>query len=148
MALRIKSQWHNEDAERSLDEIAGALAFNGWRIAMDKAIHLHGEQFLYSDDRQRLAVIAEYLVFIIQLVDRMSHEPLEDDDRRELITALALRLADHLQENSKDLLGDDDYRSPSSSASTSAVVNTPSWASPATAPATRSCATSVSRSSS
>ena len=33
MALRIKSRWHDDDAERSLDEIAGALAFIGWRIA-------------------------------------------------------------------------------------------------------------------
>jgi len=110
MALRIKSQWHKEESERSLEEIAGALAFNSWRIAMDKAIQLHGEQFVYRDDRQRLAVIAEYLLFQVQLVERMSQQMLDDEARRTLITALALRLAEHMEENSRDLLGPGDYR--------------------------------------
>lgn len=111
MALRIKSQWYNEDAERSLAEIAGALAFNCWKIAMDRAINLHGERFVYEGDRQRLAVIAEYLFFQIQMVDRMVHERLDGEQRRELITSLALRLAEHMDENSRDLLGPGDYRS-------------------------------------
>ncbi|HEB95083.1 MAG TPA: hypothetical protein ENI96_01470 [Sedimenticola thiotaurini] len=110
MALRIKSQWHREEAERSLQEIAGALAFNGWKIAMERAINLHGEHFVYRDDRQRLAVIGEYLIFIVQLVERLTHDMLSDDERRILITALALRLADILDENSHDLLGPGEYR--------------------------------------
>jgi len=109
VAVRIKSQWHDEDAERSLEEIAGAIAFNGWRIAMDKAVNLHGEQFIYGTDRQRLAVIAEYLIFQVQIVDRMTHEKLGSEGRRTLITSLALRLAEHMQENSGDLLGPGDH---------------------------------------
>jgi hypothetical protein len=112
MAIRLKSQWHNEDAERSLEEIGGAAAFNIWRIAMDKALNLHGESFVYDDDRQRLAVIGEYLIFLALIVERMTHERLNNDERRTLITALALRLADHLAENSRELLGEGDYRSP------------------------------------
>ncbi|HHH39258.1 MAG TPA: hypothetical protein ENK50_06775 [Sedimenticola sp.] len=112
MAVRIKSHWHDEDADRSMEEIAGAIAFNGWRIAMDKAIHLHGERFIYETDRQRLGVIAEYLIFEIQIVDRMVHEELTPEQRQELITALAMRLADHLAENSRDLLGPGDYKGP------------------------------------
>ena len=111
MAVRIKSQWHDEEAERSLEEIAGAIAFNGWKIAVDKAIGLHGEHYVYDTDRQRLAVIAEYLIFQVQLVDRMTHEILQDDDdRRRLITALVMRLAEHMQENSTDLLGAGDHQ--------------------------------------
>lgn len=87
MAIRIKSQWYNEDRDRSLQEIAGALAFNAWKLAMDKAITLHGEHFIYESDRQRLNVIAEYLVFQVQIVDRMVHQSLEQEDRQILITA-------------------------------------------------------------
>jgi hypothetical protein len=105
VALRIKSHWYNEDNERSLEEIAGALAFNAWKLAMDKAITLHGEQFVYESDRQRLDVIAEYLAFQVQIVDRMSHGRLEQEERQTLITALALRLAQHMQENAGELLG-------------------------------------------
>ena len=109
MAIRIKSQWYNEDRDRSLHEIAGALAFNAWKLAMDKAITLHGEHFIYESDRQRLNVIAEYLVFQVQIVDRMVHQSLEQEDRQILITAFARRLAEHIQENSCELLGGGDH---------------------------------------
>jgi FlaA1/EpsC-like NDP-sugar epimerase len=109
VALRIKSQWYKEDTERSLGEIAGALAFNAWKLAMDRAITLHGESFIYTSDRQRLNVIAEYLIFQIQMVDRMVHQSLEQEDRQKLITSLAQRLSEHMQENSCELLGAGDY---------------------------------------
>jgi len=112
MAIRIKSHWHNEDAQRPLDDIASAIAFIAWRIAKDKAINLHGERFIYEDDRQRMAVIAEYLYFQIQILDRMVYTRLEDADRRTLIVRLALKLAEHVQDNSQDLLGPADYGRP------------------------------------
>ena len=109
MAIRIKSQWHEEDSDRSPKEIGGALAFIAWRIALDKAITLHGENFVYQDDRQRLGVIAEYLAFQVQIVDRMTHGMLDNDPRIELITALVMKLADHYQDNAQDLLGADKH---------------------------------------
>lgn len=112
MALRLKSQWHKEETDRSLEEIGGAIAFNAWRIAMDRAITLHGEKFIYESDQQRLAVIAEYLVFQAQVVERMTNEQLEPEERRTLITSMVLKMADHLENNSKDLLGPGDYKSP------------------------------------
>lgn len=111
MALRIKSRWHGED-ERSVSEIAGALAFISWRLAQEHAINLHGESFVYRDDRQRIDVISEYIIFQLQVIDRMAHEiiGLEDDKRRELIIPLATKLADQIQDNSEDLLGPGDYK--------------------------------------
>ena len=110
MALRIKSRWHNDSAERSLEEIAGAIAFIAWKIALNKAINLHGENFVYQSDQQRVAVIAEYLCFQVQLVDRITYEMLDEEGRRTLITRLALRLAAYLQDNGEDLFGPGDYR--------------------------------------
>jgi len=114
MALRIKSHWHDDDAERSLEEIAGALAFISWRIAKDKAINLHGEDFIYETDAQRMAVISEYLVFQLQIVDRIAHSRLglNDDARRQLVVNLAKHLAGHLQDNCTDILGQGDYVKP------------------------------------
>ncbi|MFZ1576343.1 MAG: tyrosine-type recombinase/integrase [Chromatiaceae bacterium] len=54
-----ESHWNNEEAERSLPEIASALAYIARRIATDKAINLHCERFLYRDDAQRLTVIGD-----------------------------------------------------------------------------------------
>lgn len=112
MALRLKSHWHNEDGERSLQDIAGAIAFISWRVATDKAINLHGERFVYDSDKQRMAVIREYLYFQIQIVDRMVHGVMDDANRRTLIVQLALKLADHIQDNSMDLFDPDDYGKP------------------------------------
>lgn len=115
MAIRIKSHWSNTKSERTLPEIAGALAFIAWRIALDKAINLHCERFLYRDDAQRLAVMAEYLAFLIQIADRLAYAGLAPGDgdadaqRRTLITALARKVVEHLQDNSQDLLGPGDY---------------------------------------
>lgn len=112
MALRIKSHWQNEDIERSLDEVGGALAFIAFRIATDKAITLHCERFVYRDDAQRMRVIQEYVIFLIQIADRLAHAMLDDDRRRELITAMARKAVDHVQDNSRDLMGPDDYGTP------------------------------------
>ncbi len=112
MALRIKSHWSNDDAERSLTEIASALAFIAWRISTEKAINLHCERFVYTSDEHRLAVIQEYLIFLIQVADRLSHGRMEDADRRVLITGFATKLIEHVQDNSQDLLGSGNYGRP------------------------------------
>lgn len=111
MALRIKSHWHDDGQQRSLEETAGALAFIAWRLAKDKAINLHGQNFVYASDEQRMAVIAEYLMFQIQLADRIAVDRLElpDDARRTLIIGLAKQCAGHMQDNSEDLFGPGNY---------------------------------------
>ena len=111
MALRIKSHWHG-DSERSTQDMASAIAFIAWRIAMDKAINLHGEDFVYEGDEQRMAVIREYLYFQLQIVDRMVYGTMEDGERHSLIVQLALKLAEHVQDNGVDLFGPDDYGKP------------------------------------
>jgi hypothetical protein len=114
VALRIKSRWHDDDAERSLDEIAGALAFISWRIAKDRAINLHGQDYVYDSDEQRFAVITEYLIFQLQIVDRLALQEFDmpDDDRRKLVITLAKHLAGHLHDNSVDIFGPGDYVGP------------------------------------
>jgi len=114
VALRIKSRWHDDDAERSLDEIAGALAFIIWRIAKEKAINLHGQDYIFDSDEQRMAVIIEYLIYQLQLVDRLAslRIGLNDDDRRDLVIATAKKLAGHVQDNSVDLFGPGEYIPP------------------------------------
>ncbi len=113
LPLRIKSRW-NKDHDHSLDEIAGALAFISWRLAQSKAINLHGEDFIYENDQQRMAVIAEYLIFQLQIIDRLARQELEinDEDREKLIVATAKKQADIIQDNSTDLFGPGDYTQP------------------------------------
>lgn len=112
MALRIKSHWHNQASQKSLEEIAGAIAFIAWKIAVDKAINLHGEDFIYESDTQRLGVISEYLAFQVQITDRLANKLLADDKRKNLITTLALRLADYFADNCTEIFGRGNYHTP------------------------------------
>ncbi len=113
LPLRIKSRW-NKDGDHSLDEIAGALAFISWRLAQSKAINLHGEDFVYENDRQRMDVIIEYLVFQLQIIDRLARQELElgEEERQQLVIAAAKKQADIIQDNSEDLFGSGDYVQP------------------------------------
>ena len=112
MALRLKSHWHGGGGDRSLEDIAGAVAFNIWRIAKDKAWSLHGADFVYRDDAQYLGVIGEYACFLAQLTDRLTFPRLEPEQRRTFLTRLALALAHQVQDNGLDLLGPGDYGRP------------------------------------
>jgi len=109
MALRIRSRWHADSATRSWQQLASALAFNAWRIAKDKAIGLHGADFVYETDQQRMGVISEYLYFQVQVIDRLAHQVLDDVDRAGLVSLTARSLAEHMQENSEDLFGPGEY---------------------------------------
>ena len=110
MPVHIKSHWRERDRPRPLKEVAGALAYIAWRLALDKAITLHGENFVYESDLQRLGVIAEYLAFQTQIADRLAHDSLNEEERRLFVTTLAYRLAEHFQDNAQDLLGSGDHR--------------------------------------
>lgn len=115
MALRIKSRWTEKAREKLSEDIinenAQALAYIYWRLALEQAKNLHGEDFIYDTDQQRVYVIGEYLAMLLQMSDRLVYPRLDDESRTEFINTLAMRLADHMQDNCEDLFGPGDYRS-------------------------------------
>ena len=108
--MRVKSKWNIRDRERSLSESGGAMAFILWRIAQQGTLNLENEGFQTDTNAQRLDVIAEFLAFLVHLVDRMTAEQFTLEQRREFITALAQHLADTMQENRSDAQGKGEYR--------------------------------------
>lgn len=75
-------------------------------------MNLHSEHFDFTSHQQRLGVIIEYLLFQTQIVDRLVHDNFDDEERRDLIISLVKRMAEHVQSNSVDMLGPDDYQTP------------------------------------
>jgi len=112
--IRVKSRWNNQDRERSAEDIGSALGFNLWRIAGANVLHLENEGFQTDTYNQRLDVIAELLGFFVHVVDRMTSEKeYSEDERRDLITALALNLAKTMHDNRLDVNEDkekEDYK--------------------------------------
>ena len=111
--MRVKSRWKKRGRQRTLEEIAGALAFIEWRIAGDTVLSLENEGFETVSNAQRLDVFQELCAFLIHVTDRLVHDSMGDEERQKFIVALALKLADTYHDNRVDAEGrGKDYRQP------------------------------------
>ncbi len=99
MRMRMRTRWRDKSRARSLEDNAVALASNAWRIALACAEHLEEEGFRYDSAEQRMAVVAEYLFFLIHWADRLILRRLDAEERQRFITALVRHAARHLREN-------------------------------------------------
>lgn len=108
--VRLRTRWNLKDRERSLEAIASAVGVNIWRIAGEALLSLENEGFETNTHAQRLDVIGEFVAFLVHMVDRMVYEFLDQDQRRELVTAVALHLCDTMQDNRVDATGQGQYR--------------------------------------
>ncbi len=81
-----------------------AVAAVVWRIALNAAKNLHEQDFVYDDDGQRLAVISEYVFFLVHLVDRETCARLALEQRRLFVSRLVGECARHLRQNAAEIL--------------------------------------------
>ena len=107
--MRIRDRWPARENSISVDENAGALAYVCWQVALDGSKQLHAQKFDYRDDLQRIAVISEYLVFLIHICDRFCATQLQPDERERFVIKLTQMSAGHLHRNAEEILGPGDY---------------------------------------
>ena len=122
MAVRLKTRWHRSKRSRrniegsrqpkTVEDLAGAVAFNVWKIAKDVLDNMHKEEFKIVDDRQAMAILIELVAFLIQICDRAVYGYLSDEERGSFINALARHLADTVQTNQAEALRSGDYVAP------------------------------------
>ena len=86
------------------------MGVNIWRIASEGLLALEIEGFETGSNSQRLDVIEEFAAFLLNMTDRLVYERIDEDSRREFITALGLHLADTVQDNRQDASGAGEYR--------------------------------------
>lgn len=112
ITMRIKATWSKKDKERSLAETASALSFICWNVGMKSLLNLENEGFHTSSNLQRLAVIEEIMAFLLQVTDRNVYGEMDEESRAIFINLLAKKMADYVQDNARDSLGEGDHRSP------------------------------------
>jgi hypothetical protein len=105
MAIRLKSQWFKTDTPKSPQQAAGAMAFIVWRVAHNTLTQMRSAQFDIDIGPMYFDFLREWLVFLVQVTDRMAHARLAGDERVAFTTALVQRVADHLADNENNLLG-------------------------------------------
>ncbi|TVP79499.1 hypothetical protein [Thioalkalivibrio sp.] len=110
MSLRLRSRWKQGERERSLEDLATVGAANAWRAACNGVLNLENEGFETSSRAQRIDIIEEFVAFLLLLADRLVYETLSAEDRARFITAMAMRLAELVDENRTDAQGPGDHR--------------------------------------
>lgn len=103
--MRIKSHWHKSDKPRSMQQTASVMAFIIWRLAQNALKRMRTEQYDIDPGQQYFAFLSELLVFLIQIADRIAYQKLDAAQRSEFTTALAIRIAEILDDNQSDLMG-------------------------------------------
>ena len=103
--MRIKSNWFKSGRKRTLPEIAGALAFVIWRIGDNALKNTRNAKFEIAIGTQYFSFLSEFLVFLIQVADRIAYRQLSAEDRLAFTSALANRVAETLAENQSRLVG-------------------------------------------
>ncbi|HCK75535.1 MAG TPA: hypothetical protein DHW07_00140, partial [Gammaproteobacteria bacterium] len=110
MKTRIRDRWRNPGQPESAEKNGQALGYVCWQLALTAARNLHVENFIYQDDVQRVAVIREYLVFLVHAADRLAFDSLAEHDRATFVAALAHACAGQFHRNAAEVLGSGDYR--------------------------------------
>jgi len=104
--MRIKSHWFKSGREKTPQEIAGALSFVIWRIADNALKNTRNAKFEIAIGTQYFLFLTEFLVFLIQVADRIAYRLLTAENRAMFTGTLANRVAETLAENQSRLMGD------------------------------------------
>jgi hypothetical protein len=107
----VRTRWRKKGA-RPLADVAGVIGTNVWKVSLAVFRHMEKEGFRFGSDRVVTDVMAEFIAFLVQLVDRAAYERLDTAGRGALVAAVAAHLATTMENNQRDLFGPGDYRKP------------------------------------
>ncbi len=103
--MRVKSQWFKSGRSKSPQEIAGAVAFISWRAADHALKNMRRADFDIAVGPQYFNFLGEFLIFLVQLADRIAYRHLGEEERVAFTTALANRAGEILADNQAEYLG-------------------------------------------
>ena len=108
--MRIRSKWSAKNRDRTPEEIAGVVGFIAWRICTQAVLELENNDFQTDTQVQRLAIIWEFAAFLIHVTDRMMFDRMDEEERAVFISAMAKAMAQTMQDNMEDFLGNGMYK--------------------------------------
>jgi hypothetical protein len=103
--MRIKNNWFKPGRIHSPEELAGAVSFVVYRIADNALKNTRKAKFEISIGTQYFDFLTEYLLFLIQVTDRIAYRQLALEGRHLFTSTLANRVAETHAENESRLLG-------------------------------------------
>lgn len=112
--MRVKTTWFRQaGTARSPEATATVLASTVWKLG-DKAVtDLSKADFDIITPERGFRIVGEMTAFLLHLSDRLLHGRVDDAQRAAMIQATGERLAEIMERNIRELVGEDgfDYRS-------------------------------------
>jgi hypothetical protein len=105
--MRVKSHWFKGGRAKSPQEIASAVAFISWRAADHALKSARRAGFDIAVGAQYFNFLSEFLVFLVQVADRIAYRHFSAEDRIAFTTAAANRAGEILADNLAEYLGAD-----------------------------------------
>lgn len=100
--VRLKTRWNQKERSRSYAQTGGALAISLWKLAAESLLNLENEGFETRTNAQRLDAITEFLAYALHLVDRLAYRRFDEEQRGQLIAAVAARVGEIVCDNRAD----------------------------------------------
>jgi len=122
MAVRLKTKWHrSKRSERNrkgsvkpktLADLSSVIGINIWKLAKEAFTHMEKEGYRFKEDQQSMDVLFEFMVYQLQIVDRLIYEKISEEERNTFINALANDLLNTININQIELFGPGEYIAP------------------------------------
>jgi hypothetical protein len=110
MRLRIKTVWFKKgEGPREDDQTGSVIAANIWKISDQVVTRLSKADYDIITPQRGFKIIGETIAFLLHISDRMIYERVDEERRASLIQFTAGRLAEIMEQNIHDLLGDFDH---------------------------------------
>ena len=101
--VRLKTRWNRGERTRSYSETGSVVAASLWKLVGESLLNLENEGFETRTNTQRLDVISEFLAYALHLLDRLVHASLDDEQRGQLVGAVAARVTEIMRDNYTDV---------------------------------------------
>lgn len=112
--IRVKTNWfRKDDGPRASDETATVIASIIWRLADRAVINLSTADYDIITPERGFRILGELIAFMVHQTDRMLFGHMEEATRSEVIQGLGKRMAEIMEKNIHETVGNDgfDYQS-------------------------------------
>jgi hypothetical protein len=108
--VRVKKNWNQETAPRSLAQMANAIGATIWKLAADVLLNLENENFETTTQGQRVDILEEVVCYLVHFCDRWIYPQADQQQRTEFISCLVGDMARMLEDSRVDVQGEAEYQ--------------------------------------
>lgn len=109
--VRVKKRWNQNDAPRTLAQMANAIGAAIWKLAANVILNLENENFETATQGQRVDILEEIVCYLVHFCDRQIYAAADQGQRNEFISCLVQDMARMLEDSRIDVQGDGAYQS-------------------------------------